>query len=373
MKTKILLIPMITGLFISHSSGQIQLRRLQTEMTAGAGISFETWKAKNDKVTELAIPIVFIYPYSPKLSLYAITSPVVSNLNAGENYSLSGLSDVKWGGHYLTLGDKLLLTFGINLPTGKHALETEEYAVATVLSMPAFNFRVPSLGQGLDFQLGANSAREFGDWVVGYGATFLMKGAFKPFKGFDDAYNPGDEITLAAGADRKTVLFGKEMQIKGDALVTLYFDDTWGGKKVFRSGNRILLQILSTFKHRSWDVGLFVRERMKGKNKTGSGDIYETEQKNSNANQFEIQGWGFYPYSRDVRLKAAFEMKLYSDSDYNTGGATLLGVGGGGQFRISPKMVLNGDLRLYFGKIKSGAEKINTTGIKLYGGIEYTL
>jgi hypothetical protein len=373
MKTRNIIISFYTGLFLSGLFGQVQPRRLQTDIIGGAGVSYESWKAKNDKVTEMAIPVTFIYPYSSKLSLYAMTSPVSSNLDAGEKYSLSGLSDLKWGGHYLTLNDQLLITMGMNLPTGKHALEDKEYSVASVLSLPAFNFRVPTLGQGFDVQLGANSARELGGWVLGVGASYLMKGNFKPFKGHEESYNPGDEVTLTAGLDKNVILSGKGMQIKGDVVYTMYFDDVWGGKKVFKSGNRILIQLLSEFKLGSLDAGLFIRERIKGKNTTGAGKTYATERLNSNANQFEIQGWGWLPPGRNVRLKGVCDFKLYSDSDFKTGGATLFGVGGGGQFRLSAKLSFNGDLRYYFGKIKTSVEKVDATGMKVFGGFEYIL
>jgi hypothetical protein len=191
MRTKSKWITMNVLLSLSVSFGQVQLRRLQTDIVGAAGISFESWKAKDNKVTEMSIPVMFIYPYSPKISLYAMTSPVSSNLEAGEKYSLSGLSDLKWGGHVLTLNNRLLITLGMNLPTGKHALEMEEYSVASALSVPAFNFRTPTLGQGFDVQLGANSAMEMGSMVLGYGASYLMKGKFKPLKEYEDAYNPG--------------------------------------------------------------------------------------------------------------------------------------------------------------------------------------
>jgi hypothetical protein len=373
MKTKILWIPVCVALSVSGLFGQVQLRRLQTDAIGAAGISFESWKAKDNKVTEMSIPVMFIYPYSPKISLYAMTSPVSSNLEAGEKYSLSGLSDLKWGGHYLTLNDRLLITLGVNLPTGKHALEMEEYSVASALSVPAFNFRTPTLGQGFDVQLGANSAMEMGSMVLGYGASYLMKGKFKPLKEYEDAYNPGDEITLTAGADKNASILGRDMQIRGDVLYTLYFDDTWGGEKVFKSGNRILIQLLSQFKLGSTDAGFFIRERIKGKNTTGSGKTYATERLNSNANQFEIQGWAWLSSGQNARLKGLVDVKLYSDSDFKTGGANLYGVGGGGQFRLSPKWSFNGDLRYYFGKIKTSVEKVDASGIKVFGGIECIL
>jgi hypothetical protein len=373
MKTKSMWVAICVLLSISVSFGQVQLRRLQTDITGSAGVSFESWKAKDNKVTEISVPVMFIYPVNPKMSLYAMTSPVSSNLEAGRRYSLSGLSDLKWGGHFLTMNDRLLITLGVNLPTGKHALAVEEYSVASALSVPAFNFRTPTLGQGFDVQLGANSAMEAGSFILGYGASYIMKGKFKPLKEYEQDYDPGDEITLTAGVDRNTAILGKDMQIRGDVLYTLYFDDSWGGQKVFKSGNRLLIQLYSRFMLGSRDAALFIRERIKGKNTTGSGKTYATERLNSNANQFEVQGWAWFSSGRNYGLKGLFDVKLYSDSDYNTGGAALFGLGGGGRFRLSPNLWFNGDLRYYFGKIKTSVEKIDAAGIKLFGGFECTL
>jgi hypothetical protein len=373
MKTKSMWILIGTVLSLSGSFGQVQLRRLQTDIVGAAGVSYESWKAKDNKVTEMSVPVMFIYPVNTKMSLYAMTSPVSSNLEAGEKYSLSGLSDLKWGGHCLTMNDRLLITLGVNLPTGKHALEVEEYSVASALSVPAFNFRTPTLGQGFDVQLGANSAIEAGSFVLGYGAGYIMKGKFKPLKEYEQGYDPGDEVTLTAGVDRNTTVLQKDMQIRGDVLYTLYFDDTWGGEKVFKSGNRLLIQLFSQFMVGSHDAALFIRERIKGKNTTGSGKSYATERLNSNANQFEIQGWIWLPYGPSTKWRGLFDIKLYSDSDYKTGGATLFGLGGGGRFRLSPKWSFNGDFRYYFGKIKTSVEKVNASGMKLFGGIECIL
>ena len=124
---------------------------------------------------------------------------------------------MKWGGHYF-FSDRYLITFGMNLPTGKSALESEEYSVASVLALPAFNFRVPSLGQGLDIHLGLSTARELGDFIFGAGMSYLMKGGFKAFKEYDEDYNPGDELTITAGIDRE---LGSEARLTGDLQYTL--------------------------------------------------------------------------------------------------------------------------------------------------------
>ena len=73
--------------------GQEQPYRLQSDRIAGAGISFEYWKAGSDKVNEIAVPVTFLLPINEKLRFYAMTSPTFSNLNTGVSYSLGGM----WG------------------------------------------------------------------------------------------------------------------------------------------------------------------------------------------------------------------------------------------------------------------------------------
>jgi len=345
--------------------------RLQSGIIGNAGCAFDYWKVKKDKVSEFTIPMMMVRPFSSKLTMYALTSPAFSSLNTGESYGLSGLSDIKIGGHYLILNDQWLLTFGLNLPSGKSALKTEEYTVATVLTIPAFNFRTPSLGQGMDVQAGLSGARELGGFVLGYGVNYLLKGAYKPFDDVEDTYNPGDELGFSLGAERRVQWLGKDMRLTGDVLYSMYFSDTWLKERVFKSGNRLLIQFMSVFKQGPLDLVLMARDRIKGKNKTGSYEAFETERKNSNGNQFEMLGIGTWPRGPDTRLKGILEFKLYSDSDYGTGGATLFGLGGGARRKLTPKMDFDGDVRLYFGSLKTSVEKAGVLGIKFYGGIVY--
>lgn len=351
----------------------LQPYRLQAASVLNYGAAFDFWKAKNDQATELSIPILFVYPYSPKLRLYGLTAPAFSTLNTGEKYSLNGLSDLKLGGHYLMSGDRWLLTFGLNLPTGKNALKSDEYAVASVLTIPAFQFRVPSYGQGSDLQVGLSTGHEMDDWVLGFGVSYLKKGGFKPFADVDETYGPGDELSLTIGAERQALIFGKQMRITADLLYSNYSSDNWAGEEVFKSGNRLLLQVMSVFKHGPYDIVLLMRNRSKAKNKTGSGSVFETERKNSNGNQFEIIGTGYSPMKGKVRLKGILDFKFYSNSDYGTGGATLFGFGVGGRKNMSSRLDFDGDIRLYFGGLQTAVEKVSVFGVKVFGGFIYRM
>ncbi len=355
------------------AGAQEQPYRLQSNRTIGTGASFEFWKSEGDRVTELALPISLIYPYNDKIRFYALTSPAFSSLNTGVDYSLSGMSDLKWGGHGLFFDDHILFTFGMSLPTGKSALSSSEYSVASVLSQPAFNFRVPSLGQGLDLQVGLNAAHDLGGFVIGGGVSFLKKGGFKPYSDVDDTYLPGDEITIMVGFEKIVDLSGREMRITGDVLFSTYGNDTWGDESVFRSGDRISVQLMSVIPIDALDVMVLIRNRSKAKNKTGSGPSFETERKNTNANQLEILTMGMIASSDNVRWRGVLECKLYTDNDYGYGGATLFGVGGGGLFGLSRNVDFNIDTRCYFGHITSGSQNQEALGLRVFGGFQVTL
>ncbi|MFQ6115103.1 MAG: hypothetical protein ACE5NG_13650 [bacterium] len=372
MKYRLLFLPMIFMFTIqSLLFCQINVPRLQREMTTLAGFSFETWKAKEDKVSQFALPVTFIYPVNSKIRVDLTTSPAFTTLNTGQKNTLNGLSDTRIRSHYLTGNDKFLLTFGLNLPTGKNSLTTEEFNVSNVLSIHSFNFRVPNMGQGLDLNVGLATAAEVGGFVVGGGISYLLKGTFKPFKDYDYKYNPGDEISLSAGLDRKMELFGYDARITGDMVYTIYSSDKGNGNKVFKSGNKFMIQCMSYVRMELLDIIVSFKERMKAKNKTGIGDVFEEERKNSNGNELEISGQGIYPYSEDLRLKGLLDLKFYGNNDYDTGGAFLLGFGGGGQFRYSEQIVLDGSLQFYVGSIKSTDESTSLTGFKLSGGLRY--
>ncbi len=338
---------------------------LQYTRTLAAGLSYESWKAGEDRISQFSIPISYLYPRGERMLFYAMTSPAFNKFDTGIDYSLDGLSDIKFGGHVLSANERWLFTFGLNLPTGKHMLTVNEYPVASVLSMEALNFRVPSLGQGFDIQGGVSTGMEKGSMTLGGGVSYLLKGAFKPFDGFDSAYNPGDEVTFTLGMNRGWLY--------ADLLYSIYLDDTWGGERVFRSGQRLLLQLLGVFQKDPWDLVVLVRERMKGRNMTGSGSVYETEKKNSNMNQFEIQGAAYRGEAASFRWKGILDIKLYSNNDYGSGGATLFGPGIGGQRRLSNGIVLDLDIRYYLGTIQTLKGRVDASGIKLYGVFQWML
>ncbi len=351
--------------------GQSYTPRLQGQMNTIAGLSFETWSAKSDRITQFALPITFVYPINPRSRIDVITSPAFSSLNSGDSHSLNGMSDIRLRGHYLTQDERYLFTFGLVLPSGKNALTVEEYNVANALSVKAMNFRVPYLGQGRDINLGIATAYEFGEYVLGAGVSYLMKDNFEPFADYEYDYQPGNEFTLTGGLERNVTLMNRDMRVTADLVYTLYGSDQGNDEDIFKSGNRFMLQGTLRAPMNSFDMILFIREKIKGKNKTGVGDVFKEERKNSNGNEFEIMGQLLFPPKNNVRYSALFDVKLYGNNEWDTGGATLFGFGGGYQRPLGTNLVFDGGARFYFGNIKNTDESTGLTGIKLNGGIRY--
>ncbi len=354
--------------------GQTTIDRLQTERLGSGGFCYQVWRAGDNRASEFSFPVTFLYPLGPKAGLYAATSPIVSgSLKAVADYGLSGMSDMKLGGHWLMGRDRVLLTFGVNLPSGKSGLNTEEYAVASVLAMPAFNFRWPTLGQGLDVQIGAAGASEWNGWILGGGVCGLMKGGYKPFRDVDESYDPGGEVSVSAGVEKEATMLGKEMRLTGDAMLSLYGDDTWGGEKVFRPGRRLLLQIRSDFRAGPYDVRLCVRDRVKGKNKSGAGETYDLESQNRNGNQFEITGIAGRTVSPSFAWRAIASIRRFSDNDDGTGGASLVGIGGGIRAPVARQAILDLEARWEKGTLHAGDEHVGATGLSIGATAEIML
>jgi hypothetical protein len=337
-----------------------------------AGIGFQHWSFENvdDGFTQLAIPITFIYPYSDQLSFDLITSPA---FNSFGDDGLSGLSDTRIRGSYIMMDEKMLLTFGLGLPTGKTRLKSEELGISSVMAIQALRFKVPNMGQGFDVNLGLAGAQDMGGWVIGGGIGYLMKGTYKPFDGSDIGYNPGDEINITLGAD-----YGDENKLTGDVVITFYGSDKADGSKVFKSGSRILIQL--RYNHRlelsnikPIDLTLYLRERTKGKNEFATASGLNEESENSNGNQLELGGIGYYPYTDIMGFKGLLDLKFHSNNGYGTGGAFVFGIGGGINYKYSNQTAFEGGLKFSFGHLTVGTTDMGITGIELFAGINYRL
>lgn len=345
----------------SQTPAQEHHTRLFRDITVGSGLHFQRWSGEGDlSIQELSIPITFILPVSKRLSLDMVTGSGFASLDQATSSSLSGLTNTKLRASYIIGDEVALVTAGVSAPTGKSELDTEEQAVSNYLSQNALGFRTPNFGQGLDVNVGLATARKVGETVVGLGVGYLLKGEFKPKAG-DVDYSPGNELSLTTGVDRK--IMDGDGKVTLDLVYTLYGEDEKGeGLEAFQSGNKILVQGLGMFRASGLDWRVRVVERSKGKNTSYAGTL---PMEYSNGNQFEIGVSALKTQSSALALRGMVDAKLYSANGQDRGKATILSLGPGVRYRLSPGRTI--DVNLKYGR--GSIDDATVSGIELSGGI----
>lgn len=344
---------------------QVTKARFVQDALIMGGVHFQSWSSENDEeVSELMIPMVFVLPLGKRLSFNVASGQAFASLNTAGS-DLSGLADTRVQATYLMMNEALMLHGGLNLPTGKSRLGADQALVASALSVNALDFRLPLLGQGFTYNLGAVYAHEMdGGSVLGGGLSLLIKDRFKPFAERDLSYKPGNEMTLTLGADKDLEIGGLEVKLTGDITYTRYEADEVDGTEIFKSGDKLLVQLRSICKLGPFDVVTYARNRSKGKNERGIAAL-QPEDQNSNGNQLEIGGAGYYSLNNSSVLKGLLDLKFYSKNKRESGGAFVMGIGGGLQFQLLRRLTLDGQYKLLRGTLDSRIASTRITGYEI--------
>ena len=154
----------------------------------------------------------------------AVSSSTVSlNTNGTERtLSLSGLSDVNVRLTGPLKGDAVMLTAGLNIPTGSTELDGDATTVLQTAAAPALSMPVGALGLGFGGTIGVLGAREAGPWAVALGASVEQRSEYTPvalaLSGTTSRTTlaPGMATHLSLGADRSVGAHRLSLLVVGD-------------------------------------------------------------------------------------------------------------------------------------------------------------
>ncbi|MDB4905853.1 MAG: hypothetical protein JWO05_637 [Gemmatimonadetes bacterium] len=172
-------------------------------------IKSPTGGSDNTKITETAIPLFALVPATSWLSFDVGTSyanaRVESNSSSGKTIStINGLTDTQVRAN-MTLGaDFLILTAGLNLPTGRETAKPAEQVAATRIASDFLSFPISNLGTGFGATAGLAVARPVGSWNLGFGASMRRSSEYDPFQdnaGNKYRFQPGNEYRARVGVD----------------------------------------------------------------------------------------------------------------------------------------------------------------------------
>jgi hypothetical protein len=199
-------------------------------------------------ISELAIPLAFVMPFTSRLSFDIATAFATSTVepDGGEKSTLSGLTDTQLRLNYTFGTDAVVVTAGLNLPSGQYEVDPDKAAAASAIGNDFLAFPISSFGNGLGGTGGIAVARSAGEWNIGLAGSFRKSTEFGAYK-LDDAalrFLPADEIRLRAGVDR----FVGSGRLMFGLVYSMFGDDTCEGcesgtsRTTYSTGNRLIGQ-----------------------------------------------------------------------------------------------------------------------------------
>jgi hypothetical protein len=203
------------------------------------GYTFEQGGTKTT-VTELAVPLAAIVPIVDRLTFDVSTAFATSRVETGPASSeITGLTDTQIRFNYTFGTDAVVLTAGLNIPTGQYEVAEDRIAAAGQIGNDFLAFPVSSFGNGLAGTGGIAVARPLGEWNLGVGASFRKSAEFGAFQLDNDVlrFQPADEVRVRVGVDR-FALGGRVLL----GLVYSAFGQDVAGGTTYSTGDRVIGQ-----------------------------------------------------------------------------------------------------------------------------------
>ena len=214
--------------------------------------SYEIREPLNQKVSQIAVPLFVIVPITSRFSVdvgsaFATVNVERDALDAGGNPTvvkseLGGLTDTQVRANYTFGQDLVVLTAGLNIPTGSATVAAEELEAASLIGSDFLTFPVSGFGSGLGFTGGLAFARPVGSWNVGFGASVRHSTEYEPgfrtSSGASLKFQPGAEYRARIGADHP---FGTGRVTLGFTFSK--FGDDKTDSSVYNTGDRYVAQL----------------------------------------------------------------------------------------------------------------------------------
>jgi hypothetical protein len=197
------------------------------------------------KISEFSVPLFVLVPITQSLSFdigSAYAQSRVEQTTAGKTTtsSISGLTDTQIRGNLVLGNDFLVLTAGVNLPTGQSTVSSQQQIAASLIGSDFLALPISNMGTGFGGTGGIAIAQPIGEWNLGVGLSMRRSAQYDPFDAAGGPalhYQPGNEYRARAGVDRAL----------GTGRVTLgltystFGDDNLAGS-LYNTGNRWLSQ-----------------------------------------------------------------------------------------------------------------------------------
>jgi hypothetical protein len=207
--------------------------------------SYDIKSPSNTKISESAVPMFVVLPINAAFSFDIGTSYARSEVTQTTNgqkttSTISGLTDTQVRANYTLGNDMIVLTAGVNLPTGQSSVKQEQLLAAGLIGSDFLAFPISNMGTGFGGTGGVAFARPVGEWNVGLGVSMRQSSAYEPLEApgaITPRYQPGNEYRVRGGIDH---VFGTGRVNLGLTYSTFGNDNLDGS--IYNTGNRWITQ-----------------------------------------------------------------------------------------------------------------------------------
>lgn len=207
-------------------------------------VSYTLGAPSNVTITEMALPIFAYVPVTRGLTLDIGTAYAMANVKSTGGQTresrISGLTDTQIRATMNLGSDLVLVTAGLNIPTGRTTADTSEQEAAALIGNDFLVFPISSMGSGFGGTGGIALARPIGQWNLGAGLSVRSSMPFDPYEdatGNKLRYTPGTEMRARVGLDHP---LGTGRASLG--VTYSKFSDDKFQSSIYNTGDRILSQ-----------------------------------------------------------------------------------------------------------------------------------
>jgi len=353
---------------LSPAYGQIEYGR---PASGGTQFFYSHWSLEDSSgtidINQLTIPVRGFIPIRDNLEALFYIAHSSNDLEySNAESSLSGLADTRLQLNRSFSDDQLLLSVGINLPTGKKKLNRyEELPVLRMLSQNYLSFPMRRFGKGFGFNVLLGGAQMLGELRCGAGIMYQYNGTYSPYQD-TGKYDPGDFVSINAGADWQK----NEMTFTFNAVFTAYANDKFEGNKVFAQSTQLGLNLAAAYDGQDYDVGAGIGYLLRGRNTFYDPDKGDREG-HVFGNEFEIRGYLTRRLQQVWQVTPSAQLKLVGANDLGFGSSTIFGFGAGVGRTLSEQLAINFGGKYFVGNADGGA--IDLTGFQLTASLTANL
>jgi hypothetical protein len=208
-------------------------------------VSYTLGAPSNVTITETAIPVFAYMPIGTGITIDIGTAFAMANVKStvsGQTREsrISGPTDTQIRATMNLGSDNVLLTAGLNIPTGKATADTSEQMAAALIGNDFLVFPISSMGSGFGGTGGLAFAKPVGMWNLGAGVSVRTSMPFDPYidnSGNKLRYTPGTEMRARVGLDHP---YGTGRASVG--LTYSKFGDDQFQTSIYNTGDRLLSQ-----------------------------------------------------------------------------------------------------------------------------------